>query len=146
MDQKFYEFYFFRIEPLSDKKEKKIADLLKFIIGTSIFNISGFLGESLRYDCGCTIVQKSHGKHVAYFKGRAIIIIRNPYDVLITYFHFKHGGGHKGHAPQHMFKSKGKLQRQHESVRQMEQNYFGTLIIFLLFFTILQIWILFCTN
>ena len=76
----------------------------------------GYLGEATKWDCQCTIVQKTHGfsvsglpagvdkkKEVMEFSGRGILLIRNPYHALVAYRNYKYGG-HTGYAPVEKFK------------------------------------------
>ncbi|XP_049846131.1 WSC domain-containing protein 1-like [Schistocerca gregaria] len=77
----------------------------------------GFYGEAVSPDCGCTAVQKTHGFSVAgvvplaaaqraaevrVFRGRGILLLRNPYEALISYRNFLYGG-HTGFAPRTRF-------------------------------------------
>ena len=86
--------------------------------------LPGFYGEAVAADCGCTTVQKTHGfallgqvptsagarlAEVRAFGGRAILLIRNPYEAIISYRNFLYGG-HTGFAPYARFHGPGKLQ------------------------------------
>ncbi|XP_014245102.1 WSCD family member AAEL009094 [Cimex lectularius] len=77
----------------------------------------GFYGEAVPPDCGCTSVQKTHGfalagfvpqekkksAEVLWFRGRAILLLRNPYEALLSYRNFLYGG-HTGFAPNDRFR------------------------------------------
>ncbi|XP_023713195.1 WSC domain-containing protein 2-like isoform X1 [Cryptotermes secundus] len=78
----------------------------------------GFYGEAVPPDCGCTAVQKTHGfalegsvparlaqrtAEVKLFRGRGILLLRNPYEALLSYRNFLYGG-HTGFAPHSQFK------------------------------------------
>jgi hypothetical protein len=73
-------------------------------------------------DCGCTSVQKTHGfalagmvppndeqkkSEIAVFKGKGILLLRNPYDALLSYRNFLYGG-HTGFAPYASFRGPGR--------------------------------------
>ena len=63
----------------------------------------GLYGEMMTTDCGCTIVQKTHG-HVCdtviqASNGSRIVIIRNPYEALRSYRNFM-STGEKSHVQQ----------------------------------------------
>ena len=53
--------------------------------------LKGLYGEMMPAECGCTIVQKTHGlfqeknNKVTSFNGSGILILRNPYKALISY-------------------------------------------------------------
>ncbi|XP_068082080.1 uncharacterized protein [Anabrus simplex] len=79
--------------------------------------IKGFYGEAVPPDCGCTAVQKTHGfslaglvpigvgqraAEVKLFRGRGILLVRNPYEALLSYRNFLYGG-HTGFAPHNKF-------------------------------------------
>ncbi|XP_069693741.1 sialate:O-sulfotransferase 1-like [Periplaneta americana] len=78
----------------------------------------GFYGEAVPPDCGCTVVQKTHGfaleglvpvslsqrtAELKLFRGRGILLVRNPYEALLSYRNFLYGG-HTGFAPHSRFK------------------------------------------
>ncbi|XP_046406510.1 WSCD family member AAEL009094-like [Ischnura elegans] len=78
----------------------------------------GFYGEAVPADCGCTAVQKTHGfalagrvpagavqraAEVALFRGRAVLLLRNPYEALLSYRNFLYAG-HTGFAPHDRFR------------------------------------------
>lgn len=83
---------------------------------------TGFYGEAVPPDCGCTSVQKTHGfalagfvphekkktAEVALFNGRAVLLLRNPYEALLSYRNFLYGG-HTGFAPYDRFTGPGEL-------------------------------------
>ena len=68
-------------------------------------------GEMMRPDCGCTLIQKTHGFNdsvLAASNGSRIIIIRNPYDSLMSYRNLNGcQGNHIGHAPSDHFNGTG---------------------------------------
>ncbi|KAK2720689.1 sialate:O-sulfotransferase 2-like isoform X1 [Artemia franciscana] len=71
---------------------------------------SGFLGELADWSSGETIVQKTHDfgegnikKFVSNNKIKAVLVIRNPYDAIISYHNYIYGG-HNGFAPKKDFK------------------------------------------
>lgn len=76
----------------------------------------GFTGEMMPVDCGCTIVQKTHLYPQDHTKeedsdGRAILIIRNPYQALVSFRHFETSGqGHTQVASADQFTGPGKNQ------------------------------------
>ena len=79
----------------------------------SIFNDgsivqAGHYGESRNYNDGSTLLQKTHHslsevvyqsglewrqKHIRQFGGRGVLVIRNPYKAIISYYNFKQTGG-----------------------------------------------------
>ncbi|XP_065348218.1 sialate:O-sulfotransferase 2-like [Cloeon dipterum] len=78
----------------------------------------GFYGEVMPPDCGCTSVQKTHGFALAgmvpptaeqkraeltLFKGRGVLLLRNPYEAIISYRNYLYGG-HTGFAPYDSFR------------------------------------------
>ncbi|XP_021940466.1 WSC domain-containing protein 1-like isoform X2 [Zootermopsis nevadensis] len=78
----------------------------------------GFYGEAVPPDCGCTVVQKTHGfaldglvpaglaqrtAEMKLFQGRGILLLRNPYEALLSYRNFLYGG-HTGFAPHSRFR------------------------------------------
>lgn len=78
----------------------------------------GFYGEAVPPDCGCTAVQNTHGfalaglvpkykeqrsAEVTLFRGRGILLLRNPYEALLSYRNYLYGG-HTGLAPEDRFK------------------------------------------
>nr|XP_018917676.1 PREDICTED: WSC domain-containing protein 1-like [Bemisia tabaci] len=80
----------------------------------------GFFGERESPDCGCTSVQKTHGfalagavpklptektAEVSLFNGRAILLLRNPYEALLSYRNYLYGG-HTGFAPNNKFRGR----------------------------------------
>jgi hypothetical protein len=86
---------------------------------------AGFYGEAVAPDCGCTAVQKTHGfaleglvpvklaqrtAEVKLFRGRGILLLRNPYEALLSYRNFLYGG-HTGFAPHSQFKGPGNARR-----------------------------------
>ena len=81
-------------------------------IGTSSFNCDKRLREStFPFEClgysNRTIAVKSHsvGKKRFQLLDRALLLIRNPYENLLSYFNFAHGGGHVGYAKADLFDS-----------------------------------------
>jgi len=87
--------------------------------------LAGFYGEAVPPDCGCTAVQKTHGfalegfvpaklgqrtAEVKLFRGRGILLLRNPYEALLSYRNFLYGG-HTGFAPHSRFKGPGNADR-----------------------------------
>lgn len=66
----------------------------------------GLWGEIRSWEDGTTIVQKTHdaNKHHVQedFKGRAILILRNPYDAILSTHNFMYSG-HHGRAPARNF-------------------------------------------
>jgi len=87
--------------------------------------LAGFYGEAVPPDCGCTAVQKTHGfalegfvpaklaqrtAEVKLFRGRGILLLRNPYEALLSYRNFLYGG-HTGFAPYSRFKGPGNADR-----------------------------------
>ena len=57
----------------------------------------GYWGEIRDWRDGTTIVQKTHDADpdlVKEFGGRAILILRNPYDAILSKFHYLYGGHH----------------------------------------------------
>lgn len=57
----------------------------------------GYWGEIRDWRDGTTIVQKTHDADpdlVTEFGGRAILILRNPYDAILSKFHYLYGGHH----------------------------------------------------
>ncbi|PSN56171.1 hypothetical protein C0J52_01448 [Blattella germanica] len=85
---------------------------------TSRLSAAGFYGEAVPPDCGCTAVQKTHGfaleglvplalsqrtAELRLFRGRGILLVRNPYEALVSYRNFLYGG-HTGFAPHNRFK------------------------------------------
>lgn len=87
---------------------------------------TGFYGEAVPPDCGCTAVQKTHGfaleglvpaglaqrtAEVKLFRGRGILLLRNPYEALLSYRNFLYGG-HTGFAPHSQFKGPGNTCRE----------------------------------
>jgi len=66
----------------------------------------GLWGEIRNWEDGTTIVQKTHDAnqhHVQVdFKGRAILILRNPYDAILSTHNFMYAG-HHGRAPARNF-------------------------------------------
>ena len=89
----------------------------------SIFNDKklireGLLGEGREPNDGSTIVQKTHHDTVSalprtrqgmakltelMFGYRGILLIRNPYDAIRSYWNFMHTHDHKGHAGRKQF-------------------------------------------
>ena len=84
----------------------------------------GYLGENKSPNCGCTTVQKTHGwtfgmavpddmkkrlRHIVYFDGRGILILRNPYNVFVSQYNYvgggTNGGGHTAYAKLEAFKT-----------------------------------------
>ena len=79
----------------------------------SIFNDgsivqAGHYGESRNYNDGSTLLQKTHHalsevvyqsglewrqKHIGQFGGRGVLVIRNPYKAIISFYNFKQTGG-----------------------------------------------------
>ena len=66
---------------------------------------AGHYGEARHYADGTTILQKTHHnavyqfgldwrqKHIRQFGGRAVLVIRNPYKAIISFYNFKYTGG-----------------------------------------------------
>ena len=84
--------------------------------------LAGFYGETLNASCGCTIVQKTHGytvgprrsawtswaerrRMVERHGGRALLIVRNPYEALLAFRNF--AVGQLGHQTDSHFVGKG---------------------------------------
>jgi len=80
----------------------------------------GHHGEFRAPQDGSTILQKSHHnslvmqpkvvqtllwrkRHINFFGGRAVVIVRNPYRAIISYWNHQKGGGHTGLAPKTSF-------------------------------------------
>lgn len=72
----------------------------------------GLWGEMRGWQDGTTLVQKTHDAsqdHVQKdFGGRAIIILRNPYEAILSNHNFVYAG-HHGVAPIENFKRPGKF-------------------------------------
>lgn len=61
----------------------------------------GYLGEVLDWRSGETVVQKTHDlgvQHIRSFDGRVVLLLRNPYDAILSFHNFLYGG-HTGFAP-----------------------------------------------
>ena len=57
----------------------------------------GYWGEIRDWRDGTTIVQKTHDADpalISKFRGRGILILRNPYDAILSKFHYLYGGHH----------------------------------------------------
>ena len=64
----------------------------------TIFN-AGHFGETADFMDGTTILQKTHHKatyknHINKFGGRAVLVIRNPYEAILSYWNFKKTKSH----------------------------------------------------
>ena len=67
---------------------------------------AGHYGEARNYSDGSTLLQKTHHnavyrfglewrkQHVRQFGGRGVLVIRNPYNAIISYFNYQETGGH----------------------------------------------------
>ena len=57
-----------------------------------LFNLTGYYGEMMQPDCGCTLLQKTHDtflpKQLLQFNGSRVVVIRNPYDSLKSFRQF----------------------------------------------------------
>ena len=69
-------------------------------------------GEWSRLSCNCTILTKTHDffhKDMSKFNGRAVVLLRNPYDAIISERHRVEGGEkHTGYAKPAKFSGPGK--------------------------------------
>ena len=90
--------------------------------GDHVVTAAGFYGESFNDSCGCTLVQKTHGytidgfqttpdwslrsRMVARHDGRAVLIIRNPYEAMLAFRNYRKAG-HIGYTPDSHFVGKG---------------------------------------
>jgi Sulfotransferase domain len=74
--------------------------------------LAGYWGELADWDSGVTIVQKTHDSgagHVRSFdNGKAVFLMRNPYDAVLSFHNFIYGG-HTGFAPSANFLRPGKF-------------------------------------
>ncbi|XP_047739209.1 WSC domain-containing protein 2-like [Hyalella azteca] len=62
-------------------------------------SVKGYRGEKEAWNSGTTILQKTHeyqDQTISLFKGRVVLIIRNPYRAILSYHNFN-AGGHRGH-------------------------------------------------
>ncbi len=74
---------------------------------------SGFYGELVPVDCGCTVLQKTHlypqdHTEIESAEGVALLIIRNPYRALVSFRNFESSGqGHVQLGSTHHFSGPG---------------------------------------
>ena len=74
-----------------------------------IIKFLGFWGELAEWNSGVTIVQKTHDagpQHIATFDSGAILVLRNPYDAVLSFHNFIYGG-HTGFAPSNNYQRPG---------------------------------------
>ncbi|CAH0394429.1 unnamed protein product [Bemisia tabaci] len=98
----------------------------------------GFFGERESPDCGCTSVQKTHGfalagavpklptektAEVSLFNGRAILLLRNPYEALLSYRNYLYGG-HTGFAPNNKFRGRDPVSRTSTTMKKCNWSLF----------------------
>ena len=53
---------------------------------------AGLYGEARDYRDGSTLLQKTHEKHIREFGGRGVLVIRNPYKAIISFYNFAKTG------------------------------------------------------
>ena len=74
-------------------------------------HLTGLYGEKMDPNCGCTIVQKTHGANDSIIQssnGSRIVIIRNPYDALMALRNLEETRwDHVGHASINSFNGSG---------------------------------------
>ena len=70
--------------------------------------LRGYWGEVRDWRDGSTIVQKTHDASPSLvkeeFSGRGILIVRNPYDAVMSKFHYLYGGHHGTASDQHFLR------------------------------------------